>query len=95
MFVVTLTYTAELTAVDAALEDHVGWLKQCYATGTLLAAGRRVPRTGGVLLMPSMPREALDRLLEEDPFRQRGLASYDVVEFEATSVAPGLEALRI
>lgn len=94
MFVVILTYTAELAAVDGALEDHVAWLQRCFAREALWAAGRRVPRTGGVLLMPAMQRDEVNRLLADDPIHQRGVASYEVLEFVPTSVAPGLERLR-
>ncbi|MCC9310759.1 YciI family protein [Kitasatospora sp. RB6PN24] len=94
MFIVTLTYTAPLEAVDQLLPEHVAWLEEQYAAGTLLASGRRVPRTGGVLLARAADRAALDEVLASDPFHRARVAEYQVVEFTASMTAPGLEALR-
>ncbi|MGA8116919.1 MAG: YciI family protein [Actinocatenispora sp.] len=94
MFVVTLTYTADLAEIDAALDDHVEWLGRQYADGVLVASGRRAPRVGGVLLAVGVSRGDLDRRLATDPFHRRGLAEYDVVEFVASRVADGLERLQ-
>lgn len=93
MFVVTLTYVAELAEVDEALEEHGAWLDAHFADGVFLAAGRRIPRTGGVIIATAVNRAELDAILSEDPFSSRGLARYDVVEFEAQRVAPALKAL--
>ncbi|MFE0459988.1 YciI family protein [Kitasatospora sp. NPDC058965] len=93
MFVVTLTYTAPLDRIDALLPEHVAWLERQYAAGTLLASGRRVPRTGGVLLARAADRAALDALLAEDVFHRAGVAEYQVVEFTASMAGPGLDEL--
>ncbi|MET7301504.1 YciI family protein [Embleya sp. NPDC005575] len=93
MFVITLTYVAPIEDIDALLPAHLEWLDRHYAAGTLLASGRRVPRTGGVILARATDRAALDAVLAEDPFRREGAATYDVVEFAPTRTAPGLEGL--
>ena len=46
-----------------------------------------MPRSGGVILARNVSRDALTALLAEDPFSQRGLAEYRIVEF-----APNLAA---
>lgn len=94
MFSIHLTYTATLEPVDALLEEHVAYLDEHYESGHFLASGRRVPRTGGVILARAESRDALDAILRRDPFFREGLADYDVAEFVPTKVAPGLEALR-
>lgn len=50
MFVLELSYTAPLEAVDALLPDHVAWLDGLYEQGVFLASGRKEPREGGVIL---------------------------------------------
>ncbi|MFE0995769.1 YciI family protein, partial [Streptomyces mutabilis] len=50
MFVLELSYTAPLEAVDALLADHVAWLDELYERGVFLASGRKEPRDGGVLI---------------------------------------------
>ncbi|MFG2682458.1 YciI family protein [Streptomyces sp. NPDC048392] len=49
-FVLELSYTAPLEAVDAVLEDHVAWLDGLYEQGVVLASGSNEPRDGGVIL---------------------------------------------
>ncbi|WP_406278809.1 YciI family protein [Embleya sp. NBC_00896] len=93
MFVITLTYAVPVEEIDALMADHLEWLDRHYAAGTLLASGRRVPRTGGVILARAADRAALDAVLAEDPFARAGAAAYDVVEFAPTRTAPGLEGL--
>ncbi|BAK75234.1 YCII-related protein [Pseudogulbenkiania sp. NH8B] len=93
MFIVSLSYTAPLAAVDALLDAHVAWLQRGYADGAFLASGRKVPRNGGVILARG-ERAALEQRLAEDPFAQAGLAQYDITEFIPTLTAADLDALR-
>lgn len=93
MFIVVLTYTADLSQVDAALPEHAAWLDRQYADGVFLASGRRRPRTGGFILAAGLDADTLNARLAEDPFGRRGLAQYTVYEVEPSRVAPGLEAL--
>ena len=53
MFIVLLTYRKPLAEIDRLMDDHVAWLKGHYAAGLFIASGRRVPRTGGVILARS------------------------------------------
>ncbi|MFR9775483.1 YciI family protein [Micromonospora sp. MS34] len=94
MFVVTLSYLTGLDRVDAALPDHLTWLDRQYTDGIFRASGRRVPRTGGVILAAGVDRAELDRRLATDPFAERGVAAYEVTEFVASRVAAGLEPMR-
>ncbi|MDI6099458.1 YciI family protein [Actinoplanes sp. NEAU-A12] len=93
MFVVVLTYRADLARVDEALQDHIAWLDRQYADGVFIASGRRVPRVGGVILAGGLSAEDLERRLAEDPFRRLGLAEYAVTEFVASRAAAGFERL--
>jgi uncharacterized protein YciI len=93
MFVVILTYRADLSRIDAALQDHIAWLDQQYADGVFIASGRRVPRVGGVILAGNVSAEDLERRLSADPFRQQGLAEYAVTEFVPSRAAEGFERL--
>jgi len=93
VFVVLLTYTKSLDVIDALLAEHVRFLEANYARGVFLASGRRVPRTGGVILARADSRPALETILADDPFARAGAADYEVIEFVPGNVAPGLEEL--
>jgi uncharacterized protein YciI len=94
MFIVTLTYLKTLDDIDALMDAHVEWLRRHYASGLFIASGRRVPRTGGVILARSGDRAALDRALADDPFVTHHAASLEVIEFAPSMTAPGAEVLK-
>ncbi|MET8546369.1 YciI family protein [Kitasatospora sp. NPDC004799] len=94
MFVLELTYTADLESIDAVLPQHVAWLEGHYAAGTFLASGRKVPRDGGVILAVGEDRAGIEALVAQDPFVRAGLTEYRVTEFLATTTAPVLAAHR-
>jgi len=95
MVIVTLTYLKPLEDIDALMPGHIAWLDQGYADGLFVASGRRIPRTGGVILARSDGEAALSDYLARDPFVIHGAARLDVVEFAATKTAPGLDALKV
>lgn len=91
MFVVDLHYVGDLDSVDAAISGHVDFLKKNYALRVFIVSDRKVPRTGGVILAVAESMERLDEILDEDPFRQLGLARYTVTEFIPTMRVPQLD----
>jgi uncharacterized protein YciI len=91
MFVVLLTYVAPLEAIDAEMRTHMRFLDAQYAAGHFIASGRRVPRTGGVILARGESKAAVEALLAQDPFVSKGLAQAEVVEFNTSQYAAGFE----
>ncbi|MFJ3806701.1 YciI family protein [Streptomyces sp. NPDC090073] len=94
MFVLELTYTAPLDAVDALLPDHVAWLEEQYEIGLFLASGRKNPRDGGVILAVAGDRAGIEEIVAGDPFTVAGVCVYRVTEFVATKTAPELARHR-
>lgn len=92
MYVVSLTYKVPEEIVDFHLQAHVTWLQDAFDQGIFLVAGRKIPRTGA-LLLSNADRGALDAALAKDPFYVNGVAEFDVEEFHASRVAPGYENL--
>ncbi|MEH3108417.1 MAG: YciI family protein [Sphingomonas fennica] len=90
--VVALDYVAPLAELDAAMDDHVAWLEAGYAEGVILASGRKVPRTGGIILFRGAA-DAVEPLVATDPFVARGLATAAVTPFVASMAAPALADL--
>ncbi|WFF42226.1 GTP cyclohydrolase [Salinicola endophyticus] len=93
MFIVSLTYKVPLERIEAHIEGHMAWLEDAYARGLLIASGRKVPRSGGVLLSHA-ERPALEACLATDPFQSHDLADYEIIECAITLTAPGFEALK-
>lgn len=93
MFVVLLTYTQPLAAVDALLVEHREYLRRMYEARVFLLSGRKQPRDGGVILANAASPGELESFLAQDPFHVHGVASYQVFEFLPTMAAPALNSL--
>ena len=94
MFVLVLTYTKPVEAVDALMRDHMAWLNAGYRDGHFVVSGRQIPRTGGVILARGDDREAIEALAAEDPFVRGGVADVQVIQFRASQTADGFEAFK-
>jgi uncharacterized protein YciI len=90
MFIIELTYKADLAQIDGAMKAHVAWLNKHYAAGTFVVSGRKVPRVGGIIIATGHDRAALEAIVREDPFVARDLADYRLVEFNASQRAPDI-----
>ena len=93
MFVLLLTYTKPLDEVDALMRQHMAWLDEHYAAGRFVVSGRRIPRTGGVILARGDDREEIAAIAASDPFVSGGVATCEVVQFRASQTADGFDAL--
>jgi uncharacterized protein YciI len=93
MLILALTYVKPNEEADKHMEPHMAWVKEGYARGWFLASGRKVPRTGGVILAVG-ERAEIEAFVAADPFTIHGVAEYDIVEVALTTVTEGLEALK-
>jgi len=87
LFVIELTYTAPLTAIDAEMKAHMRFLKKYYASGHFLVSGRKVPRDGGIILAAGESCDEIEAIAREDPFTARRLATARVIEFRPSQQA--------
>ncbi|WP_075343395.1 YciI family protein [Tenacibaculum agarivorans] len=93
MFIINLTYKTELKTVDHFIDDHIEFLNEQYQLGSFLASGRKVPRTGGIILSNVTPQLELEKILEKDPFHKNGLANYELIEFVPSKTCDELKFL--
>ncbi|MBW1294365.1 YciI family protein [Aquimarina litoralis] len=93
MFIINLTYTTELEKVDRFLNDHIEFLNEQYALGHFLASGRKVPRTGGIILSNAKSKSELENIIEKDPFYENELANYELIEFVPSKTCDELKFL--
>ncbi|MFE5675751.1 YciI family protein [Streptomyces erythrochromogenes] len=94
MFVMELTYTAPLEAVEDEMDAHIAWLDGYYAAGVFLASGRKVPRDGGVILAGGVSRAEIEKISTQDPFVVAGVCAYRITEFIATKTSADLATVR-
>ncbi|HPF50170.1 MAG TPA: YciI family protein [Draconibacterium sp.] len=81
MFIINITYKAQLEKIDQYLAEHVRFLDEQYELGNFLASGRKVPRTGGIILSNADVKSDLEKIIETDPFFINNLADYELIEF--------------
>lgn len=84
MFSVSLTYIKPLSEVDKYLTAHLEYLEKHCQLNHFILSGRKVPRTGGVILINVDTEKELDNILQEDPFYSAGIADYEITKFMPT-----------
>ena len=93
MFIIDLNYVAPLEELDKHMFDHVQYLKKYYEQNLFLASGRKVPRTGGIILCIAESEKEVNKIITEDPFYKLKLAEFKVTEFLTSQSHPALETL--
>lgn len=81
MFVISLHYIVPLEELDAHMTEHVKYLHKYYQQNIFVASGRKVPRTGGIILAVGKSKDEIDEIIKEDPFYIHKLAEFTVTEF--------------
>jgi uncharacterized protein YciI len=87
MFVIELTYKATLAEIDANMAAHVHFLNKYYAAGQFLVSGRKIPRDGGIIVAMAKSRQQIEAIVRQDPFIERGLADFRIIQFRASQRA--------
>lgn len=94
MFLIDITYSRPIEEIEAQTVAHRAFLDIHLASGLLLLAGPKVPRTGGVLIARGgQTKDELAAIFAEDPFVALGLADYVITEFTAGKYQPALADL--
>lgn len=93
MFIIDLNYIVPLEHLDTYMADHVKFLKKYYKLNVFVASGRKVPRTGGIILALANSKEEVDNIIKEDPFYSHNLAEFSITEFLTSQYHPELKKL--
>ena len=91
MFVIDLTYIVPLEELDEHMADHVKYLRKYYKKNVFVASGRKVPRNGGIILALAESKEAVEKIIKEDPFYKLELAEFTITEFLTSQYHPELK----
>jgi len=93
MFIIDLNYIVPLEELDEHMADHVKYLRKYYKQNIFVASGRKVPRTGGVILALADNKEDVEKIIKEDPFYKHELAEFTITEFLTSQYHPELKPL--
>jgi uncharacterized protein YciI len=90
-FIVEITYTVTFEELRETVVEHRAFLQGGYDQGWLLCSGPQSPKVGGMVVARAPSREALIDFFSNDPYLNKGLATYRWVEFEPVKHQPFLK----
>lgn len=93
MYLLNISYSQPPAQVEPHIPSHGAWVKQHVDSGAFLFAGAKKSGLGGIILVKSMPKSALQELLREDSYVKADVADYQIVDFACKLSVPGLEEL--
>lgn len=93
MFVINLNYIVPLEKLDEYMTAHVKFLQVCYKNDIFITSGRKVPRTGGIILAHGKSKAEIEQIMNEDPFIKNKLAEYTITEFLTSQIHPNFKSL--
>ena len=82
MFIILLNYKVPISELEKVVPAHRAYLKtEGYAKGLIIAAGPRVPRTGGLIVFNSDDRSLVEAFVAKDPFILENVSDAEIIEF--------------
>lgn len=92
MYLILLQYIRPVAAVEHYMEQHRAFLEKYYKSGQFILAGRRKPKSGGLIICKASSRKEVEAIISEDPLDKFQLALYEIIEFEPTSYVNELQS---
>ncbi|MCE5284476.1 MAG: YciI family protein [Pelosinus sp.] len=93
MFILVLKYISPLSEIDHAIPAHIEYLNKYYGLSKFICSGRQVPRKGGIILCTAKDICEVETIIKEDPFNDKKLAEYEIIEFSPSKYADELKPL--
>lgn len=91
MYLILLQYIRPVAAIEHYMEQHRAFLDKYYKSGKFILAGRRKPKSGGLIICKAGSRREVEEIMSEDPLDKFQLALYEIIEFEPTSYVNELQ----
>jgi uncharacterized protein YciI len=93
MYIVSLNYKVAAKVIAQHQEEHTAFLNAQVAAGSFLLTGARELKIGEIILANTKTKDALETILEKDPFKTNGVADFKVMEFTPTAAGKKLSFL--
>jgi uncharacterized protein YciI len=89
-FLVFIQYMVTVDVLGDNVRLHREFLQTGYDRGWLLMSGPREPKSGGVVIARAPSLEELKDFFNDDPYRVKGLAFHEFIEFNPVKSQPFL-----
>ena len=93
MYLLVVSYTKPVEEVAPYVQSHSDWVKKHFNSGVFLLAGPKKNKFGGAILVKSIERCELNKIISEDSFVVGDVAEYQIIDFDCKVSAAGLEML--
>ena len=93
MYLLVVNYTQPTEEASKHTETHTVWVKKYIEQGVFLFAGPKKSKSGGAILVKSMDKSLLKKILAEDSFVQADVAEYQIIDFDIKLVAENFKSL--
>ena len=82
MYLLVVGYIKPAEEVTPHIETHSVWVKKYLQNGTFLMAEQKKSRLGGAILVKSMAKEELLKIVAEDSYVIEDVADYQIIDLE-------------
>ena len=93
MYLVDMTFIDMAKITPELTNKHKNYLEQEYKSNKLVFGGRKVPRTGGILISHHANESELEQVLDSDPFVTSGAVTYSITEFIPVMASKAYEGI--
>ncbi|KAF2179959.1 hypothetical protein K469DRAFT_673478 [Zopfia rhizophila CBS 207.26] len=90
VFLVNGTGVVAQAEIEKFMPGHIAFLEENFHKGHFLMLAKKVPWKGGVFLATTPSREALQEIIDTDPFVIHKIAHFDIQEIAPTHINPEL-----
>jgi uncharacterized protein YciI len=94
MFTLVITFIKSPEEVTKHADGHFAWAKKYADQGVFLIAGPKKSRLGGSIIVKSIERSQLKKIIAEDPYFQLELVEYQIIDFDCVYTAPELDFIK-
>lgn len=93
MYILNVCYSKLPEQIAPHIDTHNVWVKKYFNEGVFLSAGPKKSKLGGVILVKSIEKDKLMKILAQDSYVQADVADYQIIEVDFKLAATDLENL--
>lgn len=94
MYLLIVSYTKSLDEVAVHSAAHAAWVKQYVDEGSILFAGPKKSKLGGVILVKSIAKNKLKEIIAADSYVKADVAEYQIIDFDCKATGQQLALLQ-
>ncbi|MBF0237450.1 MAG: GTP cyclohydrolase [SAR324 cluster bacterium] len=91
VYVVILTYKVPVDKILPHVPAHREHLDVWFDTNSILFSGMQLSKTGGAIIVRAASEEAIQPLIEQDPFYLHDLADYQIIGVDVRRQQPVID----